>query len=201
MSKQEQVKEIEKLLKPFCSTFLDSETTGFVWELLNRLARKRKLDLGRGRKEIWAAAIVYVIARLNFLFDPEGARPLTPALVCDFFRTKKRTVANKATQIERGLGIETAEPGLCRQEIVDAFSVVELPGGFVLPGDLAGREIVIEFLEDEEAAELEERIAEMERQREREAEEKRARRAELKRQAAAEKKKAISRIQPSLFDS
>jgi len=79
--KSEQIKKIEELLKAF-STLLDAETTGFTRKLLDRLARKRKLDLSRGRKEIWAAAIVYVIARLNFLFDPENERRLTPDLLC-----------------------------------------------------------------------------------------------------------------------
>lgn len=197
--KSEQIKKVEELLKAF-STLLDAETTGFARELLDRLARKSKLDLSRGREEIWAAALVYVIARLNFLFDPENERRLTPDLICNFFQTKKQTVVNKATQIQRSLGIEMGEPGLCRQEIVDMLSFVELPGGFILPGNLAGREIVIELLEGQEAAELEKRIAEKERLRQRQAEEKRARRAEINRQIAAQKKEKAQEIQPTLFD-
>ena len=46
--------------------------------------------------EIWAAAIIFVIARLNFLFDPERAMPLSTDTICDYFDTVKSTVGNKA---------------------------------------------------------------------------------------------------------
>jgi hypothetical protein len=42
-----------------------------------------------GKIEIWAASIIYTIARLNFLFDKANGVYITPDIICDFFNTKK----------------------------------------------------------------------------------------------------------------
>lgn len=201
--KRQRVREIRELLQSYTDLHMDDETAGFVLELLAMLNRKKRLDLTRGRKEIWAAAIVSVIARLNFLFDPELERPLSPSQISEFFKCNRNTVANKATGIERACELAMPEPRLCRQEIVDALTCVESPGGLILTA-LNGLEIVCEFLEGEEAEELERQIAEEERLLEREAEEKRARQAEANRRIAEDKKRAkrerLREVQPALFD-
>jgi len=43
---------------PDAGTQLNPLYIGFTVELLNKIARRRKLDIQRGRMEIWAAAIV-----------------------------------------------------------------------------------------------------------------------------------------------
>ena len=70
-NKHESANEIMAMVESFCDPHLNDELTGCALRLCDKLSRKRKLDITRGRKEIWAAAIVYVIARLNFLFDKE----------------------------------------------------------------------------------------------------------------------------------
>lgn len=66
--------------------------------------------LKEAKKDIWAASIIYVIARLNFLFDKENDYYITSDTICNFFKTKKSTVGNKATEIQKicklGLGAE-----------------------------------------------------------------------------------------------
>ena len=200
MSNSQPINEIGELLESFCSRFLDAETSGFTRKLLARVTRKRKLDLSRGRKEIWAAAIVYVIARLNFMFDPANERALTPDLIVEFFRANKHTVSNKATQIERACGLEMVEPDLCRQEIVEALSFIELPGGFILPAGSRGLEIMMELLEGEQAEQPEKEIAKRQRQKEKQTQEKKIYRAETNRKMTIQKKDNKRETQPSLFD-
>jgi RNA-splicing ligase RtcB len=131
-----------------------------------------------------------VIARLNFLFDPENEFFLSADTICDFFGTKKSTVGNKATQIEKACNLGLGAEGLCSPEISDALTLVELPNGLVIPKSMLSKlDIVYEVADEEETKELEKFKAEQQRIKEREAAEKKARRAEINRKIAEDKKK------------
>ena len=92
---------IESLVRGFCGVHLDDEHETYCLKLFGTLCRKRKIDIRRGKEEIWAASIIYVIARLNFLFDKDNENSITADMVCNFFDAKKSTIGNKATQIEK----------------------------------------------------------------------------------------------------
>jgi hypothetical protein len=59
------LREIKELVQAFYDRHLNEELAGYALKLCDTLGRKRILDISRGRKEIWATAIVYVITRLN----------------------------------------------------------------------------------------------------------------------------------------
>ena len=203
IEKTERIQEIKELVQAFCNRHLNEELTSYALKLCNKLGRKRTLSIVRGRKEIWAAAIVYVIARLNFLFDMENEFFLTADTICDFFGAKKSTVGNKATQIEKACNLALGAEGFCSPEISDALTLVELPNGLVIPKSMLPEfEVVYEVADDEETKELEEFMAERQRRKEREAAEKKARRAEINRKIAenSKKKKKEHDKQLRLFD-
>ncbi|MGD9229237.1 MAG: DUF6398 domain-containing protein [Desulfobacterales bacterium] len=190
VEKTERLNEIKDLVLAFCEEHLDDELYGYALELCHMLGRKRKLSITRGKKEIWAASIIYVIARLNFLFDPENEFFLSADTVCDFFGTKKSTVGNKATQIEKACNLVLGAEGLCSPEISDALTLIEVPNGLVIPKSmLSGLDIVYELADEEETKELEKFMVEQQRLKERKAAEKKARRAEINRKIAEDKKK------------
>ena len=190
VEKTERLNEIKDLVLAFCEEHLDDELYGYALELCHMLARKRKLSISRGKKEIWAASIIYVIARLNFMFDPENEFFLSADTICDFFGTKKSTVGNKATQIEKACNLGLGAEGLCSPEISDALTLVELPNGLVIPKSmLPGLDIVYELADEEESKELEKFMAERQRLKERKDAEKKARRTEINRKIAENKKK------------
>lgn len=190
LEKTERLNEIQDLVLAFCEEHLDDELYGYAIELCEMLGRKRKISISRGKKEIWAASIIYVIARLNFLFDPESEFFLSADTVCDFFGTKKSTVGNKATQIEKACNLEMGAEGLCSPEISDALTLVELPDGLVIPNSMLPEfDVVYEVADEEETKELEKFMAEQQRLKERKAAEKKARRAEINRKIAEDKKK------------
>ena len=85
-----------------------------------------------GRPEVWASAAVYVIARLNFLFDRQSKNFLPPDTICNFFGTRKNTISAKATEIEKACKITMGQDGFCSPEIVDSLSFVQLPNGLML---------------------------------------------------------------------
>jgi len=128
----EQIEKIKGMIRAFGKAHLDTDLTGYVLELLDRIQAEPTLSLKRGRPEIWAAAMVYVIARLNFLFDRESEYHLTTDTICDFFNTRKSTTGNKATFIEQECGLFHGEEGLCRPEISKVLNLVELPNGMVV---------------------------------------------------------------------
>ena len=190
VEKTERLNEIKDLVLAFCEEHLDDELYGYALELCHMLARKRKLSISRGKKEIWAASIIYVIARLNFMFDPENEFFLSADTICDFFGTKKSTVGNKATQIEKACNLGLGAEGLCSPEISDALTLVELPNGLVIPKSMFPElDIVYELADEEETKELEKFMAEQQRLKERKAAEKKARRTEINRKIAEDKKK------------
>jgi hypothetical protein len=132
----ERVEAIKGMIMDFGRTRLNTMYTGFALGLCDRIARMRKLSIQRGRIEIWAAAIVYVIARLNFLFDPENEVNVTADEVCGFFNTKKTTVGNKAGVIQKACNLYLGNTEFSAPEIVDMFTFYETEEGFLVPGSM-----------------------------------------------------------------
>ncbi|MFQ5630969.1 MAG: DUF6398 domain-containing protein [bacterium] len=152
--KKESLHEIKQIVQRFCEQYLSEEIQGYAFKLCETLGRKRKVDISKGKKEVWAAAIVYVIARLNFLFDKENEFHITHDLVNDFFQTKKSTIGNKATQIEKLCHLAIGEEGYCSPEITDAFTFYQTPEGFILSKSMVDRGLIdVEPVEGEEAEE------------------------------------------------
>ena len=135
--KKARITEVKKLLDAFCERHLNNEFCGYAHTLCDRIGRKRKIVITQGRMEIWAASIIHVIARVNFLFDKSKQFALTADIICDFFHTKKTTISSKAKQIEDALNIRIAEPGLCSQELTDKFTFYKTPDGFIVPKSMA----------------------------------------------------------------
>ena len=190
--KNEKTKEVAELVESFCKRYFTEELTACALRLCDKLGRIRKLDITRGKKEIWAASIVYVIARVNFLFDKANNNFLTSDIICDFFNTKKTTTGNKATTIEKALNIGIGDTNYCTTEIIESFSFVETPDGFILPQKMANemiKEIVIRTANAEESREINEFLAEKKRQEEEAEQTRRERRAEINREIAEKKSK------------
>ena len=201
--KDERLKEIKELVGSFCVEHLNEELQSYALKLCDTLGRKRKISITNGKKEIWAASIIYVIARLNFLFDTKNELFLSADTICNFFGTRKSTVGSKATQIEKACKLGFGAEGFCSPEISDAMTLVELPSGFVIPKSmLPDYEIVYELADDEESMEMDKFMAEQQRLRERKAAEKKARRTEINQKIAEDKKKKKKEQdkQLSLFD-
>jgi len=135
--KQARIEEVRVLLNAFSQEHLSSDLSDYVHKLWEKIGRKRTYVITGGKKEIWASAVVYVIARLNFLFDRSNPHYIPPDTICDFFGTKKSSVASKAAQIEKACRIRMAHEGLCSPDISDSLTFVELPSGMVLTKKMA----------------------------------------------------------------
>lgn len=138
VAEKEQVKkDIEALLRQYAEKHFNDELLSYCLELLARLSRKRTISITSGRKEIWASAIVCVIARLNFLYDKSSPNYITKDSIRDFFTTSPSTVGQKATAIEKACKIGMAEPGLCSSKISDALTLIQLSNGMIITKQMA----------------------------------------------------------------
>ena len=190
VGKAKRLNEIRQLVLAFCEEHLNEEMADYALKLCETLGRKRKISINRGSKEIWAASIVYVIARLNFLFDSESEFFLTADTICNFFGTKKSTIGSKASHIENICNLGLGAEGFCSPEISDSLTMVEMPNGLVIPKSmLTELDFVVEAANDEEERELEEFMAEQQRLKAQKIAEKKARQAEINRKIAEDKKK------------
>lgn len=94
--KQHRIDELKRLLVAFAKDHLNDEVSEFCFKLWAKIGNKRTYPITGGNTEAWASAVVYVIARLNFLSDPTVENPLTDDTICDFFSTKKSAVSTQA---------------------------------------------------------------------------------------------------------
>ena len=91
--------EIIHLTDAFCRDHLDDEYAQLCRQLAAALARKRPSPLARGKKEVWACAVVYALGQINFLFDRTQTPHTTPGELCALFDVAPSTASNKAKQI------------------------------------------------------------------------------------------------------
>ncbi len=193
--------KIKNLIEAFCDEHLNAEFVAYALKLCDTVRQEPRHTITRGKPEIWAASIVYVIARLNFLFDPENMYFMSADTINDFFGTKKSTVANKASTIEKICKIGIGTEGYCSREISDSLTLVELPNGFIMPKkSLTNRDIIVESVDGEEAEELERFMAERKHLKEQQEEEKKERITERNRKIAEAKRKEKNKNQLGLFD-
>jgi len=140
VAKQNRLDEVRALLEAFGNKYLTQELTTYAIRLWEHLARKRNCDVTKGKKEIWASAVVCVIARLNFLFDKKNRNYLPMDKIWEYFGTKRGMVSVRATEIEKVCKISLGQEGLCSEEISDQFTFIQLPNGMVIPRALAKKE-------------------------------------------------------------
>ena len=183
--KAERVSQIKEMIHSFCEEHLTQELEGYAVKLCERLGRKRIINIARGKKEIWAASVIYVIARLNFLFDKQNENYITVDTICNYFGTKKSTIGTKATQIEKTCNLNIGAEGYCSKEISDSFTFYQTPEGFIIPKSMIDdRGFIIKLADGEEARELQEFADEKKRAEEEKIKKRKERRAEINREIA-----------------
>jgi len=143
--KKKKLVEIKDLIHGFCIEKFKPEYEGYCLKLCDTLGRKRKINILRSTSEQWAASIIYVIARLNFLFTADD--------ICDFFHTKKSNTGNKATQIKKLCDLSLGAEGYCTEHIRDLFTFYETESGIIIPKFMLSKNNINHEMTDEEIAE------------------------------------------------
>lgn len=113
------VEQIVALTDGFCAEYLDAEYGRLCARLVAKLSRKRPSPLLRGDLRTWAAATIYTVASVNFLFDRSQPLHLTGDDLSDLTGVPKSTMANKAKQIRDLLGVGRLDLEFCRRDLIE----------------------------------------------------------------------------------
>ena len=131
--KEREVKIIE-LAVAFCNEHLDEECADLCTKLVQKLGRKRTFPLQSGRLEIWAAAAVYTICSINFMFSKSSRLSTSSAEISDYFGASNSTIAQKSRIIKDLLKISNVfDPNFSLQEIAERnpFNHLVMRDGFI----------------------------------------------------------------------
>jgi hypothetical protein len=114
----------------------DGAYTQLALKLAHHLDTGTQFSLSRGRPVIWAAAIIEVIARINFLFDPENPDHFTRDQLCASLGVKPATIYNKALQIRNCYDLYPGSEHFCVPRIRDQFAFYETSEGLIIPKNI-----------------------------------------------------------------
>ncbi|GAB1855273.1 hypothetical protein MHTCC0001_01060 [Flavobacteriaceae bacterium MHTCC 0001] len=92
--------QLLELTGMFCVQKLNEEYFLLCERLIKKMGRKRDVPFKRGKLEIWAAATIYAIGSINFLFDKSSEPYISSKQISEYFGTKHTTVTNKAKVIK-----------------------------------------------------------------------------------------------------
>ena len=130
VKKQVRIQEIQELIHGFGDMHLTQELTAYCITLLDLLAKKKKCDLTRGRKEIWASAVICVIARMNLLFI-KNKNVISMNNILGYFNTKAGAVGIRAVGIEKSCNLTIGHEGLCSKDILNNVTIIKIANGKV----------------------------------------------------------------------
>lgn len=132
-------KEISGMIERFGKNYLDSTHTELALKLCKNIGESQEIFLSRGRPEIWASSIIYVICQINFLFDNILVPSISPEDILNFFKTKKSTVTSKSLMIRKMFDIEHGDEEFSNQMITEVFNLSKTEE-FYYPEQISSKE-------------------------------------------------------------
>jgi len=137
--KQARIDEVKALLVEFSKQHLASapDVVNYIEKLWDQIGRKRSYVITGGTKEVWASAVVYVIARLNFLFDKASPNYITTDTIGGHFGTKKGQCRRAPRRSRRRAVYAWGMKDCADPRFPDELTFVELSNGMVLPKRMA----------------------------------------------------------------
>ena len=115
---QSKYDEITGLTDAFCQAHLTDEYAQLCRKLAAKLSRKRPSPLAKGRSKSWAAAVLYTIARVNFLFD------------------KSQTPHMRADELCRNIGVSQGTASAKSKQIMDMLDIYQMHPDWTLPSQM-----------------------------------------------------------------
>ena len=110
--------EIVQMTDAFCGVYLTSECGDLCQDLAIALKTDHPSLLDSGRAKSWAAAVVYTVARVNFLFDPYTDPHMSATDLCRKLGVSQSNASSKSSQIMRAMGGMSVDPN---QYLSDRF--------------------------------------------------------------------------------
>ena len=101
---------ITALTDAFSGKYLDEEYATVIRRVIGALARKRPSPLAKGNANVWAAAAVNAVGRVNFLDDPSQTPHCKPKAIYQFFGIAESTGQNKSKEVRDVLKMGPLSP-------------------------------------------------------------------------------------------
>ena len=98
--------EIAELIISFSNEHLNEEYQQLCLRALEKLCRKRPSPLKNGRRNTWAAGIVYAVGSNNFIFDKSQDIHMSSKELAAAFSVAASTAASKAGKKKKMLKID-----------------------------------------------------------------------------------------------
>src|SRR5674536_85078 len=100
MSNRELVKQkkdaLIEMTDGFADRYLDEDYKMLCRKLTDKMSRKRQVPFLSGRLEICAAAVVYALGQINFLFDKSFEPYVSATDIYNYYGTSQSTTSQKA---------------------------------------------------------------------------------------------------------
>ncbi|HPZ75666.1 MAG TPA: DUF6398 domain-containing protein [Thermosynergistes sp.] len=131
---EEKMQKLIEMTARFCDEHLDEEYKQLCEKLIRKMSRKRNVPFLSGRIEIWAAAIVYAIGSINFLFDRNFEPYVSGDDICNYFGTSKSTTSQKAKLIRDMFKLEHWDREFSTSQMIqnDPFRDLVMVNGFIV---------------------------------------------------------------------
>lgn len=129
--------ELIGMTAAFCQKYLDEEYQFLCEALIEKMSRKKLVvPFMSGRRGIWAAAVVYAVGSLNFLFDKSFEPSTTTDQIAEFFDVSKNTLRQKASLIRKMFKMQpffNTEFATRRMIEQNPFAQMAIIDGFIVP--------------------------------------------------------------------
>lgn len=127
--------ELIRLTGEFCDQYLDEEYKQLAEKLILKMKRKRQAPFLRGRANTWAAAVIYALGQINFLFDRSFEPYIAAADIPRHFGVSQSTVGQKAKLIRDMFDLFYWHPEFSTQEMRDSdpHKGKVMINGFIVP--------------------------------------------------------------------
>jgi len=152
---QQKKETLIQMTDGFADSYLDENYKMLCQKLINKMSRKRQVPFLSGKLEIWAAAVVYALGQINFLFDKNFEPYVSATDLCDYFGTNQSTTSQKAKKIRdmfkmRYFNEEFSTERMKNDNPLNEFVMIN---GFVVPISTVMK--ILEETEEELLKELE----------------------------------------------
>jgi len=131
--KKTTIEEIRENMQIFTAKYFDGILTELSENLLRVVQKNRRLNFFKGSVQSWAAAIIYTLARFNFLFDKDAPNHITPDMICNHFSEDAIKLIKRADQIEQACDFELGNPVISLKTTMSMFELFTTSSGFIIP--------------------------------------------------------------------
>jgi len=134
---QDMQRQLIEMTTAFCQAHINHEYERLCQKLIDKMARKRVVPFLSGRLEIWAAAVVYAIGSINFLFDKTFQPYISADSLCDHFGVSKSTLGQKAKRLREMFKMGYYDPEFSTEHMREnnPFARLVLVDGFLVIRD------------------------------------------------------------------